>query len=210
MSGRKAGGRADEADLVTRLKEGDEGAFLGLVRLHHGSMIRVARSFVRSQAVAVEVAQEAWLGVIKGIARFEGRSSLRSWLFRIVSNRAMTRGTKERRSVPFSALATPDDMEGPTVDPSRFAKNGRWSDPPQRWETRDPERLLLATETLGVLQTALEALPPRQRVVVTLRDVEGCTSEEVCATLEVSEANQRVLLHRGRARVRQILEDHLR
>src|SRR6185312_10207563 len=168
---------------VAALREGDEAAFLAVVRRHHPSMVRVARAFVASDAVAEEVVQEAWLGVLDGIGQFEGRSSLRSWLFSIVANRARSRAAREARSAPFSSFDEPDDE--PAVDSSRFLPQdhprwpGHWSSPPERW----PEEKLLLRETLDLAREAIAALPEAQRQVIILRDVEGCDAGEVCQAL---------------------------
>ena len=194
-----------DAALVARLKRGDESAFMELVERYHASMVRVARTFVASDAVAQEVAQEAWLGVLTGIDRFEGRSSLKTWIFRILVNRARTRGAREARSVPFTSL---EREEGETVDPERFLSDGAWGSPPRPWEGQ-PEERLLASETRDVIRRAIDALPLAQRRVIDLRDVEGLSSDEVVELLDLTEVNQRVLLHRARAKVRQALEDYL-
>jgi RNA polymerase sigma-70 factor (ECF subfamily) len=201
---------ADESALLARLRAGDERAFEALVDRHYGSMMAVARAYVRSRAVAEEVVQEAWLGVLKGLDRFEGRSSLRTWILQIVANIARTRGVREARSVPFSSFE-PAAGE-PAVEPERFRGPdepfpGHWTSYPGDW-ARLPEQRLLSTETLEIVKHAIAELPEAQRLVITLRDVTGCTSEEVCDTLGVSEGNQRVLLHRARARVRARLERH--
>jgi RNA polymerase sigma-70 factor (ECF subfamily) len=173
-------------------------------------MLRLARLYVSSGAVAEEVVQEAWLGVLKGIGRFEGRSSLRTWTFRILTNIAKTRGIREGRSVPFSSLATgPGD--GPTVDPDRFLGDdtrfpGHWAAPPQRWEGADR---VLARETLDVIEHVIAELPRAQAIVITMRDVESFDSQEVCNALEITETNQRVLLHRARSAVRRALEEYM-
>jgi RNA polymerase sigma-70 factor (ECF subfamily) len=174
-------------------------------------MLAVARGYVRSQAVAEEVVQEAWLGVLKGLERFEGRSSLRTWVLRIVANTAQTRAVREARSVPMSSI----DPEGsePTVEPERFRGPsdpypGHWWTYPTDWRTR-PEVQLASQETIDVVKDAIEELPDAQRAVITLRDVIGCDADEVCASLGISAGNQRVLLHRARARVRAALERHL-
>jgi len=174
------------------------------------ALLRLARSYVPSQAIAEEVVQEAWLGVLHGLDRFEGRSSLKTWIFRIATNTAMTRGARERRTVPFSSLAPDGDPEASAVDPDRFlpADHDRWPQHwalgPTRWET--PAEGLLAGETREVILRAVGDLPPSQRAVITLRDIEGCPAEEVCDLLELTDGNQRVLLHRGRSKVRGALE----
>jgi RNA polymerase sigma-70 factor, ECF subfamily len=166
----------------------------------------VARSFVRTAAAADEVVAETWLAVIAGLPRFEGRSSLRTWIFGILLNKARTRGVREARSVPFSAL---EQDAGPTVDPDAFTADGTWRSAPPRLET-DPEQRVLASELRALLFAAIDNLPPRQRTVVVLRDVVGLAPTEVSELLELSEGNQRVLLHRGRARLRAELADAAR
>jgi RNA polymerase sigma-70 factor, ECF subfamily len=202
----------EEARLVAALRVGDEVAFRELIRMYGAGMLRVAQMYVSSRAVAEEVVQEAWLGVLNGIGRFEGRSSLKTWLFRIVANTAKTRGMRESRSLPFSAFA--DDEGEPTVSPDRFLGSGErfpghWSVPPGNW-ARLPEGSLLAAETMEVVRRAIDRLPPAQRSVLTLRDVEGLEADEVCNALDLTETNQRVLLHRARAKVRAALEEYLR
>jgi RNA polymerase sigma-70 factor, ECF subfamily len=203
----------EEMRLVEALRGGSEAAFRELMRMYGASMLRVAQMYVRSRAVAEEVVQETWLAVLKGIGRFEGRSSLKTWLFRILTNTAKTRGEREGRSVPFSALAGAEQDAGTSVDPDRFLGPeerfpGHWSAPPSSW-AGEPEERLLAGETLDVVQDAIDMLPPAQAIVITMRDVEGFTAEEVCNALEISETNQRVLLHRARSRVRRALEEYL-
>ena len=200
--------------LIQSLKAGDESAFASLMDDYGSSLLRVAMIYVGSRAVAEEVVQETWLGVINGLDRFEGRSSLKTWIFRILTNTASTRAQRERRSVPFSSLAGANgEEEGPSVDPDRFFPPdharypGHWSLGPTRWET--PEEGLLSGETREVILGAIEELPPSQRAVVMLRDVEGWPAEEVCDALELSEGNQRVMLHRGRTKVRAALEQYL-
>jgi RNA polymerase sigma-70 factor, ECF subfamily len=210
MTEATAGARQDE-ELLRRLRAGDEAAFMELVDRYGPLMLRIALSHVSSRAVAEEVVQEAWLGVLKGLDRFEGRSSLKTWIMRIVANQARTRGERERRSVPLSALS-PEGKE-PAVDPSRFRPNddpmypGGWALPPQRWEL--PEERLLAGETLGLVRDAISRLPPRQQEVIVLRDVEGWEPEEVSDALGLTAGNQRVLLHRARSKVRNELEGYL-
>ena len=196
----------NEHALVVALRNGDESAFRSLVEMYHAMLVRVARMYVSSQAVAEEVAAETWLAVVEGINRFEERSSLKTWIFRILTNRAKTRGIREGRSLPFSSLE-PDE---PAVEPERFHGGdhrwpGHWAAPPQGF----PEERLLAGETRDVLERAIEALPPTQRAVITLRDVEGWSAEEVCNALTLTETNQRVLLHRARSAVRRALEEYL-
>jgi RNA polymerase sigma-70 factor (ECF subfamily) len=201
----------DEAELLARLRDGDERAFEALVERHYGTMLAVARGYVKSRAVAEEVVQEAWLGVLKGLDRFEGRSSLRTWIIRIVANIAQTRGAREARSVPLSSLA-PDGDEA-AVDPDRFrgsddAFPGHWRQYPSDWQAL-PEQSLLGRETLALVMAVVKELPPAQQQVITLRDISGFSAEEVCDALDISGGNQRVLLHRARSRVRSALERHL-
>ena len=200
-----------EAELVARLRGGDESAFAALVDAYHAMMIRFALGFVRDRATAEEVVQDAWVGVLQGLASFEGRSSLRSWIFTIVANRAKTRGIREARSTPFSALAA-QEASGtePAVDPVRFRPAGtewpgHWATPPQPWGG-DPEARLLRAETVTQIERTLESLPRAQRAVVTLRDVVGHSSKSVCNILGITETNMRVLLHRGRSKIRGELE----
>jgi RNA polymerase sigma-70 factor (ECF subfamily) len=201
----------DEAELLTRLRAGDEKAFERLVARHYPTMLAVARTYVRDRAVAEEVVQEAWLGVIQGLDRFEGRSSLKTWILSILVNQAKTRGTREARSRPFAAFAQEDDA--PAVAPERFRGPddqypGGWRSFPANWGAA-ADVAVQDRETLRVVMGAIAELPPAQQTVIRMRDVEGYSSDEVCATLDVSEANQRVLLHRARSRVRSALERHL-
>jgi RNA polymerase sigma-70 factor (ECF subfamily) len=202
-----------QAEVVAALQAGDERTFAALVEEHGAAMLRVAQMYVSTRAVAEEVVQEAWLGVISGIGRFEGRSSLKTWIFRILSNRAKTRGEREGRSLPFSALGGGDaDGEEATVDADLFQGGGRfeghWTSAPSRWSEL-PEGRLIGKETIGVAQAAIDALPETQRTVITMRDVEGWSSEDVRNVLGLSESNQRILLHRARAKVRLALESYL-
>jgi RNA polymerase sigma-70 factor (ECF subfamily) len=204
----------DDERLCDALRRGDEQAFAELVGRYHTSLVRVAMLYVRNAAVAEEVAQETWLGVLGGLDRFERRSSLKTWIFRILTNRAKTRAERESRTVPFSALARDDEDAGPAVEPDRFLDAshptwpGHWASPPESW-AGVPEGRLLAGETRDVIREAIKALPPMQAQVIALRDVEGWSAPEVCALLEISEANQRVLLHRARSKVRAALERYL-
>ena len=198
----------DETGLLMALRDGDEAVFMGIVEAWGPAMLRVARAHVSSQAIAEEVVQEAWVGILRGLDGFEGRSSLKTWAFRIVSNIAKTRGVKESRSVPFSSAAV-DGEEGPAVDPDRFQTAGdrypgHWQTPPEPW----PEQRLAEAETRDAALAAIAELPPRQREIITLRDIEGFSAEETCNALDVTETNQRVLLHRARSRVRNALESH--
>ena len=192
-----------EDRLIAALRAGDEQAFATLVRRHHASLKRVARAYVSTDAVAEEVVQETWLAVVAGIERFEQRATLKTWLFHILTNKAKTRGVRERRTVPFASLAGADDE--PAVSPERFQRAGdawpgHWATPPRPWE--DPERRLESLEARERLREAIAALPDVHQAVLTLRDVEGLDAPEVCALLELSDGNQRVILHRARARVR--------
>jgi RNA polymerase sigma-70 factor (ECF subfamily) len=203
----------EDLALVEALRAGDEGAFVALVGRYGAVMLRVARLYVSSRAVAEEVVQETWLGVLTGIGRFEGRASFKTWLFRILTNTAKTRSQREGRSVPFSSLVTAELETGePSVDPDRFLPHGErwashWASTPRRFDEL-PEGRLLSAETFGVAQRAIEQLPEAQRAVITMRDVAGFSSEDVCDALELSEGNQRVLLHRARAKVRRALEQY--
>ncbi|HSK25947.1 MAG TPA: RNA polymerase sigma factor [Jiangellales bacterium] len=208
-------GSPEDEELVTRLRRGDADAFGEVVDRWSPMMVRVARSHVSTDASAQEVVQDTWMAVVRGLDRFEGRSSLRTWVFRILTNVAKTRGVREARTVPWSSLGSADD-EVPTVDPDRFVAPGQpagehWTSlgSPRRWQP-SPEDSSVAGEIRVRLVQALALLPDRQRVVVTLRDVHGFPAEEVCVALGISDANQRVLLHRARARLRAELEDYYR
>jgi RNA polymerase sigma-70 factor (ECF subfamily) len=201
----------EDHELVQRLREGDESAFAELIDHYGATMLRVAQMYVRDRATAEEVVQETWLAVLNGIDRFEERSSLKTWLFRILTNRAKTRGERDGRQIPFSSLASAEAEAGePAVDPDRFLgpdspHPGAWAAPPRAW----PQDKLLERETLGVIQTAIEKLPEAQREVIRLRDIEGWTPMEVADALEITDGNQRVLLHRARSKVRAALEEYL-
>jgi RNA polymerase sigma-70 factor (ECF subfamily) len=200
-----------ETDLINRLRGGDEAAFVCLVNTHSASLRRLALVFVSSDGVAEEVVQETWLAVLTGIAHFEGRSSIRTWIFKILTNRAKTRAVREKRTISFSELEDPSERGQPAVDPARFlpaghsAFPGHWAGPLDHWSS-SAEDAVVSRETMGVLQSELDRLPAAQRAVVALRDVQGWAAAEVCEVLGLSEANQRVLLHRGRSRLRGALE----
>jgi len=196
--------------LVERVLAGEDAAFAELIAAHHASMERLARVYVHSGDVASEVVQETWMAVLDGLQRFEGRSALKTWIYRILTNKAKTRGVREGRIVPFSSLGREDDDRGPAADPDRFTSKGRWSDPPSPWGHDSPEAVLRRKESMRALQQAVETLPPSQRAVVTMRDIDGWSAEDVCNVLEITETNQRVLLHRGRTRLRRALESHYR
>lgn len=187
-----------DSDLINLLRAGDEAAFVTLTEKYQVAMLSTALIYVPSRAVAEEVVQDAWIGVLRGIDRFERRSAFRTWLFRILINRAVSAASRERRSVPV------DDMQ-PVVDGSRFDSAGNWAMPPEPWSDQVDDRLVAAKMADRIL-AAMDDLPPQQREVVTLRDVQGMTSAEACAVLGISQANQRVLLHRGRSRLREAIE----
>jgi RNA polymerase sigma-70 factor, ECF subfamily len=202
-----------DGELLAGLREGDETAFRTLVKRYHPSMRRVAMSYVKSVSVADEVVQETWLAVIRGLPGFQERSSLKTWIFRILVNRAQSRAVRERRTTPFSSMHEADSESGPTVDPDRFVEGGAfdgyWSVSPSRFCDL-PEERLLASETRAILGRAINDLPARQQQVLRLRDVEGWDADEVCESLGLSAGNQRVLLHRARAQLRSALEAHFK
>jgi RNA polymerase sigma-70 factor, ECF subfamily len=200
----------EDAGLLRALRAGDEQAFAALLEKYGPSLLRVAMLYVPTRAVAEEVVQETWLAVLTGIERFEGRSSLKTWLFSILSNKARTRGQREGRTLPFSSLAADGDEGEAAVDADRFLRRdhrnaGAWAAPPRGI----PEERLLAREATMRIEWAIAALPPNQRAVITLRDVEGLSAEEACSVLGLSETNQRVLLHRARSKVRAAFEQYL-
>ena len=206
---------ASDTELVAALCRGDEAAFALLLDRYQRPMLRIARIYVGSHAVAEEVVQEAWLGVLQGLGRFEARSSLKTWIFRILTNRAKTRGQREGRSIPFSSHEDEgDDRDALGVEPERFLPPdhntwpGHWAAPPSSWDDL-PESRLIARETHDQLAAAIEALPAGQRTVIVLRDVEGWVADEACQLLGITETNQRVLLHRARSNVRRALEQYL-
>jgi RNA polymerase sigma-70 factor, ECF subfamily len=200
----------DDAAVIAALRAREDRAFEELMRMYNASLLRVALIYVPSRAVAEDVVQETWIAVLNGIDRFEGRSSLKTWIFRILTNIAKTRGQREGRTVPFSALERPDAVPEAAVDADRFRPAdherwpGHWASKPEPW----PEERLLAAETRVVVERAIDRLPPAQRAVISLRDIEGWSSDETRNALGVSETNQRVLLHRARSKVRQALEDY--
>lgn len=213
-----ASGFGDDDVLVAALRQGDETAFGWLLDRYDRSLRRLARTFVSVPATADEVVQETWLAVVEGIDRFEGRSALKTWICRILVNRARTRGVRDKRSVPFSSMvgaaAAGDDGLGPIFPPDRFLPAdhptwpGHWANPPTPWDELPPDRLE-AHETLEQVRATIADLPQPHRTVITLRDVEGWSSDEVCDVLDLTPANQRVVLHRARAKVRATLESYL-
>jgi len=206
----------NEIELLNALRAGDETAFIQLVKLYHPSLIRLALMFVKDVAIAEELAQETWLAILQSLDRFESRSSLKTWIFTILTNKAKTRGQRENRTLSFSDLDK-DASDSPTVDPGRFRSPTAEKSPnhwapdakPQSW-SGIPEETVLAQETMAVISQTIENLPENQRMVIALRDINELSSDEVCNILDISETNQRVLLHRARARVRQALEDYLK
>lgn len=202
---------ADDKALLVRLRSGDEAAFQILVKRYHVRMVRLARMFVSTNASAEEVVQDTWVVVLDGLDAFEGRSSLLTWISRIVVNRAKTKGEREARTLPFSAVreaqSEPDEA---AVDPTRFGANGQWSAPPIRWDDETPERLVANRQAMAIAAEEIGQLPEKQRIIVVLRDAMGWTADEVCNVLELAETNQRVLLHRARSRIRARLEMHFK
>jgi RNA polymerase sigma-70 factor (ECF subfamily) len=199
---------AADADVVAALRAGDERAFQDLFERNHAMMKRIARGYVDSDAVAEEIVQETWLAIVTGIDRFQGRSALSTWIFSILMNQARSHSARERRALPFSSVHGGDEDE-PAVDADRFQTDdeawpGHWATPPRPWQK--PERRLLSLEARAAMKEALTALPERQRLIVGLRDIDGRTAEEVCELLELTQENQRVLLHRGRSRLRAALD----
>jgi len=206
-------GEKDENSLIESLREGDEDAFAWLVQKYHNSLVRLAFTFVQDKSLAEEVAQDTWVAILKGLDRFEGRSSLKTWIFTILSNRAKTRGQREKRFLSFSEFNYPLEDE-PAVNPGRFRPPtsptyaGHWLADPSSWDGI-PESVMLSQELLNVVGKAISELPPGQRAVIMLCDIEGFSSVEACNILGITETNQRVLLHRARAKVRTVLEDYL-
>ncbi len=210
-----SGAQTDEWAMIAALRNGEEAAFTALVNRYHATMIRLAMIYVSDRSVAEEVAQEAWMGILRSLDNFEGRSSLKTWMFRILTNRAKTRATREGRSIAFSDLWSIDqEPDEPVLEPERFLPSDHaqwphhWATPPQSWAAV-PEERMLSQETRALVQGAINTLPMSQRMVISLRDIAGWTSEEVCNVLNITESNQRVLLHRARAKVRRALERYL-
>jgi RNA polymerase sigma-70 factor (ECF subfamily) len=200
--GHGLGPRSNEAALIAALKAGDEKAFRRVVAANQASLLAFARTFLRDVSLAEEAVQETWLALISGISRFEERSALKSWLFSVLANIARTKARRNGRTISFTDAGYND----PGVDADRFAGDGSWLSPPGTWSKINPEKILGDRQLLDHALAELEQLPPNQRAVVTLRDVEGLSSEETCAILELSEGNQRILLHRGRTRIRAAIE----
>jgi len=204
---------AGDLYLIEQLRNGNEDAFVTLINRYAPAMLRLAMVYVRARAVAEEVVQETWLGILEGLGRFEGKSSLKTWMFRILTNCAKTRAQREGRSIPFSSLEDIDtDHAEHAVDPDRFLPvdhrwPGHWVSFPSNWEEM-PEDRILSQEASDCINRTIEALPPNQREIITLRDIEGWKAEETCSFLGISEVNQRVLLHRARSKVRGVLEQY--
>jgi RNA polymerase sigma-70 factor, ECF subfamily len=203
----------EETSLVTRLKQSEEGAFDELVKRHHSALIRMAMGYVADREVAEEVVQDTWMAVIQGLDRFEGRSSLRTWIFGIMIHKAKDRGVREKRHITFSDFETFDDDREEAVDPSRFLQSGEWAGhwaaPPQPWDEQTPEKLLASQQAVNAMHRAIDALPSTLKAVLILRDVEGVEAKEACEILKITETNLYVRLHRARERVRQAVEIYL-
>ena len=203
----------EEAAFLVRLRQGDEGAFDGLVTRHHSALIRMAMGYVADREVAEEVVQDTWMAVIEGLDRFQGRSSLRTWIFGIMIHKAKDRGVREKRHTTFSSFESGDDDSDETIDPSRFHQSGEWAGhwafPPQPWDDQTPEKLLASQQAVNAMNKAIEALPRTLKDVLILRDVEGVDAKEACEILKISETNLYVRLHRARERVRQAVEAYL-
>ena len=210
---RPSGPAKSEDTLLARLRRGDEGAFDELVNQHHSALIRMAMGYVADREVAEEVVQDTWMAVIKSLDRFEGRSSLRTWVCGILIHKAKDRGVREKRHTTFSAFESYDDDNEEAVDPSRFQQTGEWAGhwafPPQPWDDQTPEKLLASQQTGNAMQRAIEALPATLKDVFILRDVEGVDAKEVCELLKITETNLYVRLHRARERVRVAVETAL-
>jgi RNA polymerase sigma-70 factor, ECF subfamily len=202
-----------EGGLISRLRQGDEAAFDELVTQHHSALIRMAMGYVADREVAEEVVQDTWMAVIEGLSRFEGRSSLRTWIFGIMIHKAKDRGVREKRHTTFSAFEGFDDENEESIDPSRFHQSGEWAGhwafPPQPWDEQTPEKLLASKQAITAMNKAIESLPTTLKDVLILRDVEGVEAKEVCDILKITETNLYVRLHRARERVRQAVETYL-
>ena len=203
----------EEVALLARLRQGDEGAFDELVTRHHSALIRMAMGYVADREVAEEVVQDTWMAVIEGLDRFQGRSSLRTWIFGIMIHKAKDRGVREKRHTNFSSFESLDEESDDMIDPSRFHQTGEWAGhwafPPQPWDDQTPEKLLASQQAVNAMNKAIEALPQTLKDVLILRDVEGVEAKEACDILEISETNLYVRLHRARERVRQAVETYL-
>ena len=212
-SKQSAGMASEELALLTRLRQGDEGAFDELVTRHHSALIRMAIGYVADREVAEEVVQDTWMAVIEGLDRFEGRSSLRTWVFGIMIHKAKDRGVREKRHTTFSTLESINDDSDEAVDPSRFHQSGEWAGhwafPPQPWDDQTPEKLLASQQAVNAMNRAIEELPRILKDVLILRDVEGVDAKEACEILKITETNLYVRLHRARERVRQAVETYL-
>ena len=202
-----------EETLLARLRKGEEGAFDELVNKHHGALIRMAMGYVADREVAEEVVQDTWMAVIEGLNRFEGRSSLRTWVFGILIHKAKDRGVREKRHTTFSDFESFDDENEEAIDPSRFQQSGEWAGhwafPPQPWDDQTPEKLLASQQAINAMNKAIDELPATLKDVLVLRDIEGVESQEVCEMLKITETNLYVRLHRARERVRQAVESYL-
>jgi RNA polymerase sigma-70 factor (ECF subfamily) len=202
-----------EDTVIARLKRGDEGAFDELVNQHHGALIRMAMGYVADREVAEEVVQDTWMAVIESLDRFEGRSSLRTWICGILIHKAKDRGVREKRHTTFSDFESCDDDHDEAIDPSRFQQTGElaghWAFPPQPWDDRTPEKLLASQQAVNAMQRAIESLPATLKEALILRDMEGVEAKEVCEMLKITETNLYVRLHRARERVRAAVESAL-
>jgi len=196
-------------DFLRRLRAGDEAAFRALIKKHQASLTSVAQTFVGSRATADEIVQDTWLAVIEGLSAFEGRSSLKNWIFAILANKARTRAVRDNRMVTAGSMTGDIEDDQPVVDPSRFDSAGHWAEPPANWDEVTPERVVAGKQIWAHVEEAIDALPPAQRSVMIMRHVEQMDSDEVQRVLGISSANQRVLLHRARAQVRELVERRL-
>lgn len=200
---------SEEGVLIASLRQGDEGAFQELVTRHHSGLIRMAMGYVADREVAEEVVQDTWMAVINALDRFEGRSSLRTWIFGIMIHKAKDRGVREKRHTTFSSFESAGDDGEETMDPSRFHQAGHWAFPPQPWDEQTPEKLLASQQAVTAMNQAIEELPPTLKAVLILRDIDGVDAKEACDILKITESNLYVRLHRARERVRQAVEIYL-